>query len=132
MTPGEVSNQRADLNLNTDSSHAKTFPYQPVTCTTINRYSMLSKHCQASLTHLGHSLVHNPIKPAQERPLKEQHTLPPHPNQTWELKKQYLQKQDQATCFPSLGECLKLSLVYLHTPHFYLFMFHFYSTIPSP
>ena len=59
---------------------------------------------KASLTHLGHSFVHNPIKQAQERPLKNNIPLSP-PTPTWELKKLYCRKQVKPLVFPSWGKC---------------------------
>ena len=57
---------------------------------------------KASLTNLGHSFVHNPIKQAQERPLKNNIPLSP-PTPTWELKKLYCRKQVKPLVLPLLG-----------------------------
>src|ERR1700691_113035 len=83
---------------------------------------------KASLTHLGHSFVHNPIKQAQERPLKNNIPLSP-PTPSWELKKLYCRKQVKPLSPPGVSVLLFcLSAIPLS---FYLFVFYFYSTLPS-
>src|ERR1700735_4055950 len=85
----------------------------------------------ASLTHSGHSFVHNPIKQAQERPLKNNTPLSPPSHSNLGTEEAILQKTSKATCSSPPGVSVLLSCLSAIPPSFYLFVFYFYSTLPS-
>ena len=88
-----------------------------------NRYHMLAKHSPTCLTKLGHSFVSKSYK-ASSRMTLERTTLPPPPNQTWELKKQLLQKTRIATCSspPGVSVPLFLFICNIYSPLLSIFL----------
>ena len=88
-----------------------------------NRYHMLAKHSPTCLTKLGHSFVSESYK-ASSRMTLERTTLPPPPNQTWELKKQLLQKTRIATCSspPGVSVLLFLFICNIYSPLLFIFL----------
>src|ERR1700735_285482 len=86
---------------------------------------------KASLTHLRHSFVHNPIKQAQERPLKNNTPLSPPPHSNLGTEEAILQKASKATCSSPPGVSVLLFCLSAIPLSFYLFVFYFYSTLPS-
>ena len=86
---------------------------------------------KASLTHLGHSFVHNPIKQAQERPLKNNRSSVPPSLSNLGIEEAILQKTSKATCSSPPGVSVLLFCLSAIPLSFYLFVFYFYSTLPS-
>src|ERR1700691_3341642 len=107
-------------------SHAKLFPYQQSTRSFKNSPQALQSQSYPFRT----LLCPQSYKASSGKAFEEQHSsLPSHSNLGTE--EAILQKTSKATCSSPPGVSVLLSCLSAIPPSFYLFVFYFYSTLPS-